>query len=679
MTGAGQQKARGAASRRGAVGLLGLMAACGASSPAVAYTILSEGTVTEVKWQSPTNIPYLINQNGSDNISFTALRPVLVASMATWTLVPDSNLTFVDNGNTAVGHVSGDGLNVITFIESSWPFGAGAIAFAQTRYPLSGPGTDFFTEGDIALNGAEYNFSVNGSAVTTVPAKDTYDAGSIVAHESGHWVGLDHSPSRSATIYHSFQRVGVTGLDGRRSRTLTNDDRAGIQYLYGTGAATGTISGTIDSDINGQGMVVAAINLATGDTITGLCGNRIGLANEAYRIDRLPPGSYHVITLPLDDVNFQGMLPANLQAPFPNVDNTFRPRFYRSADATGTASRALASTVVVTAGGTTANINIDPPDAAVSQNIYFTTAVASSFSSPQGPTLASGTEGIRYGYSTVANTPGLLGPAANTLGAGSFLATFGTTGIGGESVSVYQATSNITAGARGSMLTLYVEHSAGQVDFLPGCIEIDFDPLGRPDSDGDGVLDVDETADQSQIAFTSATNVLMADTDGDGLNDGTERLYATDPRDTDTDNDGIPDGVEARFGWDPLSSATPSPATDTDGDGLPDYIESRTTTQGGTGTNPNNADSDSDGFSDGFEIARGRNPSSSASIPSLGDPNNDNSVPNAADVATIVAWIANGGTLADHNAADIDGNGVINAADVTMLSNWIGGQIAILR
>lgn len=643
---------------------------------AMAYTILSEGTVTEVKWQSPSNIPYLINQNGSDNISFSTLRPVLVGAMATWTLVPDSNLTFVDNGNTAVGHVSGDGLNVITFIESAWPFGAGAVAFAQTRYPTTGPGTDFFTEGDIALNGEAYNFSVNGAAVA---GKDTYDAGSIVSHESGHWVGLDHSPNRGATIYHSFQRVGVAGLDGRRSRTLSNDDRAGIQYLYGTGAGTGAISGTIDSDIGGQGMVVAAINLATGDTITGLCGNRIGLANESYRIDRLPPGNYHVITFPLDDVNFQGMLPANLQSPFPNVDNVFRPRFYRSSDATGTASRALASTVVVAAGVTTANINIDPPDAAVSQNIYFTTSVASSNTSPQGPTLTSGTEGIRYGYSTVANTPGLLGPAANTLGAGAFLSTFGTTGIGGESVSVYQATSNITQGERGAFLTLYVEHSGGQVDFLPASIELDFDPLGRPDTDGDGVLDINETASQSAVLAGTATNILMRDTDGDGLADGTELSYGTSPYLNDTDGDGTPDGIEARFGWDPLSAATPSPSTDTDGDGLPDYIELRTTTTGGTGTDPNNADQDGDGFTDGFEIARGRSATSSASIPSTGDADNDNGPPDADDVAAIANWIANGGVLADHNAADIDGNGAINATDVTLLSNWVNGVTSILR
>lgn len=644
----------------------------GAAASASAYTLYSEGPVTENRWPTPSYVPYVINQNGSDNVPFLDLRPQIVDGMAAWTLVPDSTLTFVDNGNTALGYNNFDNNNVVLFIESGWTFGTGIAAVSQTRWPDMGPGTDYYVEGDIALNGQDITFSINGTTTNTL------DVAAVIAHEAGHLGGLDHSPVRASSLYWSFQRVGRAGENGTRGRTLTADDRAGIQYLYGTGAGTGSIAGIIDSDIDGQGMVVAAINLATGETITSLAGNRFGIANEAYRIDRLAPGNYHVITFPLDDVGY-GMLPVDIRPSFTNIDSQFRPRFYTSGDPTGTASRAAATAVVVASGATTTAIDIDPPDSIVSQNIYFTTAV-NNVSSAQGPRLTSGTQNFWYGYSTTANQAGLLGPTGNPLTAGTFAFTFIPTGIGAETVSSYLTSPSITAGERGVNMTLFVEHSGGQVDFLPGSLEIDFDPLGRTDTDGDGVLDDNESGDQPQIVSSGFTNQLMADSDGDGLNDGLEALYGLNARSSDTDADGIPDGVEVRFGWDPLSGVTPAPATDTDLDGIPDYAELLALTAGGTATDPSDPDSDNDGFSDGFEHARRTNPLSAASYPALGDANNSTGLPDAADAAAIAQWIAgNGGPLAAYPNADIDGNGVVNTADLTRLSNFLSGETPILR
>lgn len=663
--------------RRAALALVGLAAA----SPVAAYTLFSEGPVTENRWPTPSFVPYVINQNGSDNVPFADARAAIVAGMNVWTLVPDSTLTFVDNGNTALGYNNFDSSNVVVFIEdNAWTFGTGIVAVSQTRWPNMGPGTDFYLEGDIALNGRDITFSVDGST------SNSFDIAAVIAHEAGHLAGLDHSPVRASSIYPFFHRVGRAGENGTRGRTLTNDDRAAVQYLYGTGVGTGSIAGTIDSDIDGQGAVVAAINLATGETITSLTGNRWNIANEAYSIDRLAPGNYVVITFPLDDVNFAGMLSVDLRTSFTNVDSTFRPRFYTDADPTGTPLRASATTVVVTAGATTSGIDIDPPDTVVSQNIYYSSAVPGT-SSVQGPRLTSAAQSFGYGYSTVANQLGLLGPAGNTLTAGTFVGSFGTmatpnpAGIGGELVSAYSTVPNVTAGARGANLTLYSEHSGGtEVDFLPGSVELDFDPLGQPDTDGDLVVDDDESADQPQIVASSATNELMPDSDGDGLSDGLEALYATNPRSSDTDGDGTPDGVEARLGWDPLSAATPSPATDTDLDGLPDHIELRTLLTGGTATDPNLHDTDSDGFSDGYEVARGTNPLSAASYPSLGDADNSGGVVDAADVAAIAQWIAgNGGPLASYPNADVDGDGVVSASDVTRLANQVNGVTLVLR
>ncbi len=77
------------------------------------------------------------------------------------------------------------------------------------------------------------------------------------------------------------------------------------------------------------------------------------------------------------------------------------------------------------------------------------------------------------------------------------------------------------------------------------------------DTDGDGLLDSDETT----------TDPFGADTDYDGLFDGSEVIvFATDPLDADTDDDGVYDGLE-------ISNTTNPLFFDSDTDGLSDGLE----------------------------------------------------------------------------------------------------------
>jgi hypothetical protein len=100
--------------------------------------------------------------------------------------------------------------------------------------------------------------------------------------------------------------------------------------------------------------------------------------------------------------------------------------------------------------------------------------------------------------------------------------------------------------------------------------------------------------------YTSATN---ADTDGDGLSDGTEvTVCHTDPLNTDSDGDGLGDGIEVNiYHTNPL-------AADTDGDGLSDPYEI-----GAFGSNPLVCDTDGDGFSDYDEWVVRTSPTNSQS------------------------------------------------------------------
>lgn len=132
----------------------------------------------------------------------------------------------------------------------------------------------------------------------------------------------------------------------------------------------------------------------------------------------------------------------------------------------------------------------------------------------------------------------------------------------------------------------------------------------NPDTDGDGLTDGEEVKRYH-------TNPLKADTDGDGLSDADEvRTYRTDPLNADTDGDGLTDGDEVtKYKTDPLKADTDGDGlsdgdevlkyktdplkVDTDGDGLSDWDEVKIYK-----TDPTNPDTDGDGLTDGDEVKK---------------------------------------------------------------------------
>ncbi len=110
------------------------------------------------------------------------------------------------------------------------------------------------------------------------------------------------------------------------------------------------------------------------------------------------------------------------------------------------------------------------------------------------------------------------------------------------------------------------------------------------DTDGDGLLDTDET----DVYGTDPNN---PDTDGDTLSDGDEvLLYSTDPLNADSDSDALSDADELlAFGTDPNDP-------DTDADGVDDGSEISLGSTTHPCLDPLNPDSDLDGLADGAEI-----------------------------------------------------------------------------
>ena len=163
-------------------------------------------------------------------------------------------------------------------------------------------------------------------------------------------------------------------------------------------------------------------------------------------------------------------------------------------------------------------------------------------------------------------------------------------------------------------------------------------PYAFPPSDGLPVywhLQVDaETGVPVQFPSNRASlDPRKADTDEDGISDADEvygyyidlfdddptdgirtRVFVfTDPLDTDTDNDGLLDGMERQFGTNPASTDSGT-VFDDDLDGLPNRVEETgwLTTINGVEqhvfSNPNDADSDNDNLPDYVEWVLGTNP-----------------------------------------------------------------------
>jgi hypothetical protein len=88
----------------------------------------------------------------------------------------------------------------------------------------------------------------------------------------------------------------------------------------------------------------------------------------------------------------------------------------------------------------------------------------------------------------------------------------------------------------------------------------------------------------------------MKDNDGDGLTNDEEAALGTDPNDPDSDytsNNGVNDGTEVKFGTDPLDYTDDS-EVDSDGDGLSDIAERNYR------TDPDRIDTDNDNLPDGW-------------------------------------------------------------------------------
>lgn len=155
--------------------------------------------------------------------------------------------------------------------------------------------------------------------------------------------------------------------------------------------------------------------------------------------------------------------------------------------------------------------------------------------------------------------------------------------------------------------------------------------------------------------FTDGTNPVKADSDSDGLNDGEEFAAGTNPLDPDTDNDELPDGWEAQYDLDPLDDGTIDINNGVYGDPDNDFLIN--IDEFTRKTNPQDPDTDKDGYSDSAEDLSGAwfDENYTGTNPTNPDTDGDG-IPDGAENPT-AAWAAGSISGTDPNLPDTDGDG----------------------
>ncbi|HTR48742.1 MAG TPA: matrixin family metalloprotease [Verrucomicrobiae bacterium] len=229
-----------------------------------------------------------------------------------------------------------DGLNTICFNQSSLAFSSGVLAFTRV-ITANAPGVSLGASAPSAFAGqildSDTLFRNDGQATFATPAalatpagQGAYDLESLLTHEIGHWLGLDHSAVWRAIMFPFApppgQFLGARPTSQAPDGPLADDDRSGVRFLYPDPSDTtnmGTIRGRVlpanpfalaalpapsaGASVTGIfGAHVVAVDADTGAVIAGVvggwsCGSSSGPPqfDGSFDIERLPLGHNYMI------------------------------------------------------------------------------------------------------------------------------------------------------------------------------------------------------------------------------------------------------------------------------------------------------------------------------------------------------------------------------------------------
>jgi hypothetical protein len=279
-----------------------------ARSHLAGYTKSSSGMAVKDRWPAGFPIRWNLNPRRSNNMrGDRSVAAVIEASFQTWLAAPNAALNVSrgpDSSATSNSNSPND-QNVICFVCSADFGGEETLAIAFTRVvtaPGASDGHGGVTQfaGQIIKADIFFNPEVRYG---TEDGEGDADLQTVATHEIGHLFGLSHTAVVRAMMFPFAPDL---------LHTLSYDDVAGISVLYPKGAPdvpAGVISGAVRMANTGSpvfGAHVFANSLTNAEAFAGrnIRKSPIGtltFPDGTYRIEGVPPDSYHVIVEPLDD------------------------------------------------------------------------------------------------------------------------------------------------------------------------------------------------------------------------------------------------------------------------------------------------------------------------------------------------------------------------------------------
>lgn len=235
----------------------------------------------QLAWSSPT-ISWNLHLAGSDDLPDGAHEFAVRKAFDSWAAAAGSRIAFtrgpdVANGPSAANHV-------VMFDETNetgyFPNGSGIVALTPISYDT---GSGAILDADVVFNAKDFAWSVYGEP-------NTFDVQDVLTHEIGHFIGLDHSPAITNTMwpYVSYSQW--------LHRTLTIDDRNGAVAVAPSGTPSRLTGIVRRAGVPVAGASVHAIRTDDGRQVA----NALSGADGVFEIKALPAGDYHVYAGPLE-------------------------------------------------------------------------------------------------------------------------------------------------------------------------------------------------------------------------------------------------------------------------------------------------------------------------------------------------------------------------------------------
>jgi hypothetical protein len=193
-------------------------------------------------------VSFSLDSQASEHISLAQFKPVVYRSVAAWSSLKcpkgEASIAFQQypnvTGHKAEYNPNGGNANVLLWQDTKWSYTGVDNTLAKTTVTYD------TASGEILDADIEFNHAYNEYTIGDKNVK--YDLESIMTHEFGHFLGLDHSDDPEATMNASYD-LGAIDL-----RTPEDDDIGGICTIYTpkrTGVCDATPRGGF-SDKSGQ-------------------------------------------------------------------------------------------------------------------------------------------------------------------------------------------------------------------------------------------------------------------------------------------------------------------------------------------------------------------------------------------------------------------------------------------